>query len=111
MNAANDGWICMDCAARNAGAGNCARCGEGPLLDLRDAQVRGALHQQDEERGRAKSRKLLAVAAAIGAVLGFPIVFTLGAIIGLLGVVAFGGLIFLVLRAVFPYKPRFADIP
>jgi hypothetical protein len=103
-------WICMDCAARNGAAGNCGECGEGPVLALADPQVRSALKEQDGEQERKRSRMLLGVASGIGAIVGFPLVFTLGMFIGLAAVVGLGGVIFLILRAVFPYRPRFADI-
>ncbi len=53
---------------------------------------------------------LLGGASGIGAIVGFPLVFTLGMLIGLAAVVGLGGVIFLILRAIFPYRPRFADI-
>jgi hypothetical protein len=103
-------WVCMDCGARNAAAGNCATCGQGPLLDSRDALVRTTLVQQDGERARKRARLLIVIAAAVAAVVGFPIVFLLGQFIGLAAVVGLGAGVFALLRIAFPYKARFSDL-
>ncbi len=103
-------WICMDCGARGGSAGSCSRCGQGPLLDARDPQVRSTLLQQDGEASRKRSRTLIGVAAGVAAVLGFPLVFVLGVFIGLGAVVGLGAGVYAVLRMAFPYRPRFADL-
>jgi hypothetical protein len=103
-------WICMDCSARNAAGGDCGSCGQGPLLDVRDAQVRATLLQQDAERGLKRGRTLIVVAAGVAAVLGFPLVFVLGQFVGLAAVVGLGALVYAGLRMALPYKPRFADL-
>jgi hypothetical protein len=103
-------WVCMDCAARNADAGDCATCGQGPLLDSRDALVRTTLVQQDGERARKRGRLLIVIAAGVAAVVGFPIVFLLGQFTGLGAVVGLGAGVFALLRVAFPYRPRFADL-
>jgi len=100
----------MDCSARNAAAGDCASCGQGPLLDSRDALVRATLSQQDGERARKRGRLLIAIAAGVAAVLGFPLVFLLGQFVGLAAVVGLGAGVFALLRMAFPFKPRFADL-
>ena len=33
-------FACTDCGARSATDGDCEHCGEGPLMDLDDAEVR-----------------------------------------------------------------------
>ncbi len=104
-------WICMDCGAHNGAAGSCAKCGEGPLVDARDALVCTTLRNQDAERGRKRSQMLIGAAAAIGAVFGLPLVLFLGEFVGLVTVVLFGAGIYAVLRLLFPYRPRFADLP
>jgi hypothetical protein len=101
-------WICMDCAACGPSPGDCASCGEGPLLDLRDPLVRGTLLQQDAERARARGRLLLGVASAIAAVGGFPLMFVLGEFLGVGAIIALGAGAYALLRALFPYRARFA---
>ena len=103
-------WVCMDCAARNDAAGDCARCGEGPLVDAREALVRKTLQDQDGELGRKRSRMLIGAAAALGSVFGLPLVFLLGEFVGLVAVVLVGAGIYGVLRLFFSYKPRFTDV-
>jgi hypothetical protein len=103
-------WICMDCGARNPSSGSCSACGQGPLLDARDPQVRSALALQDGERLRKRSRLLMGVAAGIAAVVGFPLVFLLGQFVGLVAVVSLGAGVYAVLRLAFPYRSRIADL-
>jgi hypothetical protein len=101
-------WVCMDCAARNPNPGNCVSCGQGPLLDARDAQVRTTLVQQDSEGARARQRTLMMIAAATTTVVGAPVFFFLG-LIGPLMAVGLGAATYGILRAAFPYKQRFSD--
>ncbi|HEY1954414.1 MAG TPA: hypothetical protein VGH28_02360 [Polyangiaceae bacterium] len=103
-------WVCMDCAARNDAAGNCARCGEGPLVDARDALVRKTLRDQDDERGRKRSRTLIVAAAAIGSIFGLPCLLLFGEVLGLVVVVLLAAGIYGVLRLTFSLKPRFGDV-
>jgi len=103
-------WICMDCSAHNAAPGDCPKCGEGPLVDVREPQVRAALVQQDSEHSLKRARMLTVIAAGVAAVCGFPIVFMLGAFVGLAAVVGLGALVYAALRIVFPYTPRFTKL-
>jgi hypothetical protein len=105
-----DHWICMDCAMLGPNGGDCAACGEGPLLDLRDSQVRVTLRQQDAERSRQRNGKLLVIASAIAAVMGFPIVFVLGTVIGVGAAIGLGAGGYALLRLVFPYRARFGSV-
>jgi hypothetical protein len=101
-------WLCMDCAATNPNPGDCASCGQGPLLDAGDPQVRAALVQRDSEGARARQRTLMMIAAATTTVVGAPVFFILG-LIGPLMAVGVGAATYAILRAVFPYKRRFPD--
>jgi hypothetical protein len=105
-----DTWICMDCATVGANPGNCTACGEGPLLDLRDPQVRVTLRQQDAERSRQRNGRLLVAASAIAAVLGFPLVFVLGTVVGVLAVIGLGAGGYALLRLLLPYRARFGSV-
>jgi ribosomal protein L40E len=102
-------WICLDCAARNPAPGDCASCHRGPLLDARDQQVRVALVQQDSQRAQARQRTLIVVAAGVTTIVGAPVFFLLGFLVGPVLAIAAGAVTYLVLRAAFPYRPRFAE--
>lgn len=73
-------FVCMDCARRHfepvgfyrvaaRAPGDCAACGEGPLVDIRDPGVIEGLRARDEqwhvERRRRTSMAAMGVAAAI----------------------------------------------
>jgi hypothetical protein len=103
-------WICLDCAARNQAPGDCAACGRGPLLDARDPQVRATLLQQDGQRVLARQRALIVVAAGLTTVVGAPLFFFLGFLVGPVPAIGVGAVAYFVLRAVFPYRPRFSEL-
>jgi hypothetical protein len=103
-------WICLDCAARNHAPGDCAACHQGPLLDARDPAVRATLVQQDSQRVLARQRALIVVAAALTTVVGGPLFFFLGVLVGPALAIGVGAVAYLLLRTLFPYRPRFGDL-
>lgn len=71
-------WACSDCGQRCSASGVCARCGEGPLLDLEDPNVVQRLIAQDEERADAKRRWKIAVALPFGLITACVTMFVPG---------------------------------
>lgn len=54
-------FACSDCGAANPQPGNCATCGEGPLLDARRLEVRDELWKSEEAAIRKRNGRLLPV--------------------------------------------------
>lgn len=113
-------WACSDCGARNAQPGNCATCGEGPLLDARRAEVRDELWKSEELAIRKRNGRLLPlVILVVGfVVLGGMWVATPTLLLGLIfspvgAIMLAGGLaltsfvLWKVVCSVFPARRRF----
>lgn len=66
-------FACTDCGARSATDGDCGRCGEGPLVDLDDPEVREALRKEDESRAEKHQGKLRQIAIVAGIVSGIAL--------------------------------------
>jgi hypothetical protein len=111
-------WACSDCGARWDEKGDCRGCGQGPLVDLRESNVRDALVEEDRRRAERRSQRMLVV--AIGLILSAWLLGGLVSFAILLAPLARpGGLLFIALLAVgamglrkllaalFPAKPRF----
>lgn len=69
----------MDCGERLDTGGDCAACGKGPLLDLRDPEVRRTLVEDDDRRARKREGLVIgaAVLVAIPAVVGLELAIPL----------------------------------
>jgi hypothetical protein len=107
--------VCSDCGARQDDAGDCAACGEGPLLDLGDAATRETLGQIEQQRRVERERKLLLltvpIAIGLGGAIGFvvpslPIPYG-GPLTAILAMVVTGLAIRRLLVTLFPGKKRF----
>lgn len=57
-------FICAQCAARQAGAGNCRGCGRDVALDLRQRRTRELLWEIDERLSRRREDRLRAACVA-----------------------------------------------
>jgi hypothetical protein len=55
----------MDCGSRQAAAGDCTKCGKGPVMDLKDREVRLALVDDDDRRRSHRDRRMVVVAIPI----------------------------------------------
>jgi hypothetical protein len=77
--------VCMDCGQRHyeqvgsyrAGAHearDCATCGEGPLLDIREPGVIEALRERDQKRHVAQRRRVSMAVMGVSTALAIPIV-------------------------------------
>lgn len=62
-------FICMDCGKQAADGGRCTGCGEDPLLDLRDPEVRMALMDDDERRLQKRDHQMILIAVPIAMVI------------------------------------------
>ena len=115
-------YACMDCGSRQAAAGDCSKCGKGPLMDLRDREVRLALVDDDDRRRSKRDRQMIAVSIpiALGAfgvlclVPGFTLIFWAlpgPLFVKFIAAVSAGayGLSRLLLR-VFPVRQHFQDL-
>lgn len=89
-------FACTDCGARSATDGDCPRCGEGPLMDLDDPDVREALRKEDEGRVERHRGKLRHVAITVGIVAGIA----LATVVPTLLLIPFGNVIQAVLLMV-----------
>src|SRR5256885_10809958 len=96
---------CIDCGGRHAAQSRCSACNaDGPLMDLRDPNVRAELVGEDD-RARTKRRYLM-----IWPAVPFAAVITWLLGCGVLGFVAGGAAgygISLLLLKLFPAKQRF----
>jgi hypothetical protein len=115
-------FACMDCGSRQSGAGNCSKCGEGPVLDLRDSEVRLTLVENDDRRRSRRDHRMILVSIPIALatfgglclVPGFTLVFW--AIPGpmflkfIFGIAAGGFAISRLLLRLFPVKQHFRDL-
>jgi hypothetical protein len=111
-------WVCSECGGRQETAGACAACGEDPLVDAREAEMRELLREMDLRRKDRFERRTLWIAIPFGIVLpvlvlaSLPVIFDLvpapplltvvGSMIGVTLVVWIG------LRKLFKPKVRFA---
>jgi hypothetical protein len=61
-------YACSDCGVRQAGAGDCGSCGNGPVLDLRNSNVPARLIEQDLQLklARQNRQRILSVGVALG---------------------------------------------
>ena len=111
-------WVCSDCGARWDAGGDCARCGEGPLLDLRHPTVREELLKDEQRRREKHSQRLLALSALIAVLawcsLGFfsieVVMFVImmpGGLIAVAGIAVAAFVLSRILGSIFPLKPRF----
>lgn len=113
-----DPFVCMDCAGRQPSAGECARCGNGPMLDARDPDVRNTLLEDDERRGRKReglvigASVLTAIPIVVGTELLLPIVETMLRTCGCFGEIIASLLLTIGLwqlaRRLWPFRPKFA---
>lgn len=100
-------FACIDCGSRSGSQGRCGACGEGPLLDLRQPGVVGALLQEDATRQSKRQALLIWVSVPVAAV--STLLLGLGPCAPILGAgVGYG--LSLVLIRVFPPKRLFADL-
>jgi hypothetical protein len=58
-------FACMDCGSRQAAAGDCSKCGKGPVMDLSDGEVRLALVDDDDRRRSGRDRRMVVVSIPI----------------------------------------------
>ena len=89
-------FACTDCGARSATDGDCEHCGEGPLMDLDDAEVREALRKEDEGRAEKHRGRLRQIAIVVGIVTGIG----LATVVPTLLLIPFGNVIQAVLLMV-----------
>lgn len=111
-------FVCSDCGVENAAAGDCAKCGQGPLVDAAQEDVRQWL--LDEDAGRRQRRESRLLGVSIGVTLALFYGIALSGTVKLFGalwspqgiiltiVVALG--LWRLLALVFPAKPRFAHL-
>lgn len=59
-------FVCMDCARRQPDSGDCRACGNGPVLDSRDRDVRQTLHDDDDKRARKREGAIVGVSVLLG---------------------------------------------
>jgi hypothetical protein len=114
-------YVCMDCGARKADAGNCGSCKDSPLLDLNDPEVRIGLKDDDLRRASKRDRLFIALSVPF-AIVAVVIAVNLPGLGLLMDTVPGGGLKYLVLMAgagyglsrlllkLFPEKQRFPFI-
>lgn len=62
-------FVCSDCAAHHAVAGECA-CGAGPLFDLRDPAIADALREDDERRAERAKQRNIWIGVVVGMLVG-----------------------------------------
>lgn len=60
-------FVCSDCKARAAAAGDCP-CGQGPFLDLKDPAVREMLIEEDDRRAQRQTQRFLWLGVVVGVV-------------------------------------------
>lgn len=111
-------WACTDCGARGEASGDCARCGQGPRVDLREANVREVLIEDDRRRAEKRGQQFLFMGIVL-MVLGWLSVGLVSFPLMMAALSMPGGLIFVVALAVgavgvqkllltlFPPRPRF----
>jgi hypothetical protein len=110
-------WVCSECGNCQESGGACAACGEDPLVDAREADVRELLREMDQRRKDRFEGRTLWIAIPFGIALpvvilaSFPLIFDLvpapplltgvGSMIGVTMVVWIG------IRKLFKPKVRF----
>lgn len=115
-------FACIDCGGRSSSPGRCPSCGQEPLLDLQDREVRLALAEEDRRRRSAQDSRMVLVSVGVvvptGLVLAFvPGFWTLLSLVSAPPVLTFVltlsagafGLSRVLLR-LFPAKTRFSDL-
>lgn len=70
-------FICSDCGRRAAEGGDCAGCGQGPLLDLSNPVVEATLREKDAQRRLKRERLLRVVAIPLAAAPVLAVIVTL----------------------------------
>ena len=116
-------FACSDCGQRSvAGGDTCARCGNGPLLDLRQDLVRQTLREEDDRRRERTAQRGIWVGVPIGIVSMLALAFTAPAVIKAIPIplpVAFRVIVLMCLVAwgasrlyvrLFPAERRFPDL-
>lgn len=66
-------WVCIDCGARQAERGPCARCSKGDTLDARDERTRELMYDVDLRL----AQKVEGRARFAGVVVGCGLIFAL----------------------------------
>jgi hypothetical protein len=64
-------WTCLECTARQATAGACARCGEPDTLDLRSENTRELVRDMAERRRHRAETTARWIGVAVGLVVVF----------------------------------------
>jgi hypothetical protein len=61
-----DGWVCIDCGARQGNQGQCGECGHDDTLDLRDEQVRVLMRDVEQRLASQRDGRLRLVGVLVG---------------------------------------------
>ncbi len=112
-------WACMKCGARQAASDACNACGDDPVLDVHEPNVRSMLVEHDQtRRSRRNDRVRVASAPVSMVVIGGILAAGVGAYfppgpflsywIGSMIVFALG--LMKLCDIVSPFKPKFDDL-
>ncbi len=107
-------WTCFECGQCAGSQGACTRCGQTPLLDARDPEIRqGMLH--DDELTAAKHDRKMVVLSIVGAVVVGVVIslFVPFWMTSLQGIIFLAGTAFGVSRLLvhkFPARQRFGHL-
>jgi hypothetical protein len=74
-------FVCSDCGVRAEEAGDCDACGEGPLVDARDAAAIGVLRDLDRQAVDQRRRLTTMVAVPVGMAVGTGLAFVVPAML------------------------------
>lgn len=110
-------FVCTECGVRAAERGDCAACGEGPLVDSDDQSAIEVLRQLDQQAADKRRRQITAIAVPIGMAAGGALAFVVPAMLPIpfgrplqavvmMALVAFG--VVKGLGALWPPNKRFA---
>jgi hypothetical protein len=59
-------WACLECGARQAAGGECARCRRDDTADLRDEKVRELARDIEDRLSHQREKRLRFVGVAVG---------------------------------------------
>lgn len=110
-------FVCTECGVRAGERGDCAACGEGPLVDIDDQNAIEVLRQLDQQAADKRRRQITVLAVPVGMAVGGALAFVVPAMLPIpfgrplqavvmMALVAFG--VLKGLSALWPATQRFA---